>query len=396
MSEAVPGTGTTPTPAERALRGLRGMRVAQLIESDGPGGAERVFAHLTAALRAHGAEVVAFVKTGGEGWLEEQLRGAGVTFVRFRFGGPFSPAFARWLADSMREHRVDVAHSHEFGFAVYGAWAARLAGIGHIITMHGGRYYAEHLRRRVALRMAAAASHRIVAVSEPVREHLQRDLMMPRSSVDFIPNGIPFQHERAPTLRAELGLGDNGTLALAIGNLYPVKGHAHLIDALGLLAVRHPGLHVAIAGRGDLEGSLRQRAISLGIADRVHFLGLRSDVPNLLASADLFVLPSLSEGLPLALLEAMFAGRAIVSSEVGGVAAVLDGGNAGLLVPPGDAGSLATSMERVLNDRALAARIADAAGARARADYGIDRMVARYAERYTGAAGPVLVRASPE
>jgi glycosyltransferase involved in cell wall biosynthesis len=96
----------------------------------------------------------------------------------------------------------------------------------------------------------------------------------------------------------ELGISTSAPLLLAIGNLYPVKGHRHLISALSILGRSHPQTHLAIAGRGDLLPELEGLAANLGVADRVHFLGLRADVPQLLASADIFVLPSVSEGLP--------------------------------------------------------------------------------------------------
>src|SRR5207247_10689618 len=139
-------------------------------------------------------------------------------------------------------------------------------------------------------------------------------------------------------------------LAVAVVNLYPVKGHHFLLEALALLAPRFPRLHVAIAGRGDLEGPLRARAQALDVGDRFHLLGLRSDVGNVLAGADVFVLPSLSEGLPLALLEAMLAARPVVATAVGEVPTVLMGGRAGVLVPPGEAAELAGAVAGVLTD----------------------------------------------
>jgi glycosyltransferase involved in cell wall biosynthesis len=148
------------------------------------------------------------------------------------------------------------------------------------------------------------------------------------------------------------------------------------------LASTHPQLHVAIAGRGDLAEALERQAADAGLATRVHFLGLRQDIANVLAAADVFVLPSLSEGLPLALLEAMFAARPIVASAVGDVPVALAGGAAGLLVPPGNATALAQAMHRLLAQPFEAQRLGQSAQARAAAEYGIDRMVQRYAELY--------------
>src|SRR5438034_6184163 len=144
---------------------IRGLRVAHLIESDGPGGAERIVARLAAALQAGGGRNVVFLPADGEGWLARQLEGSGVVIDHFHLSRRVSPACVRSLAGAFVRHRITIAHSHEFSMAVYGAWASRLAGIPHVITMHGGRYYAQRLRRRLALRAAMAVSRRTVAVS---------------------------------------------------------------------------------------------------------------------------------------------------------------------------------------------------------------------------------------
>jgi glycosyltransferase involved in cell wall biosynthesis len=149
-----------------------------------------------------------------------------------------------------------------------------------------------------------------------------------------------------------------------------------------LLAARCPHLHVAIAGRGALEERLRVRAAELGVGHRLHLLGLRSDIGNVLAGADVFVLPSLSEGVPLALLEAMLAERPIVATTAGDVPTVLDGGRAGVLVPPGDAAALANALGALLDDPAEARRLSEAAVRRARLEYSLQQMTERYAELY--------------
>jgi glycosyltransferase involved in cell wall biosynthesis len=189
-------------------------------------------------------------------------------------------------------------------------------------------------------------------------------------------------------VREELGLGRDDRLVLAVGNLYPVKGHRYLVAALGLLHARHPRLHVAIAGRGDEAQGLRLQAVRLGVGDRVHLLGLRDDVPALLAAADAFVLPSLSEGLPMALLEAMFAGQPIAASDVGEIGSALARGEAGLLAPPGDAAALAANLDRLLSDPGYAQHLGEHAARRANAEYGIATMVDRYAACYTGTFRP--------
>ena len=364
------------------LDALRGRTIAQLIESDGPGGAERLLAELAAGLVRRGCRCVAFVPARGEGWLERKLEATGVEVERFHLDRPLSRACAVELAAAFARHGVELAHSHEFSMGVYGAWAARRAGVPHLFTMHGSRYYAQRLRRRLALRLAAFGSGGVVAVSHPLADHLRKDLLLARDRVAVIPNGVPHAEVPAAPIRQELGLGPRDRLILAVGNLYPVKGHRYLIEALAALRRRHPEAHVAIAGRGTEEAALTALAAALGLKDRVHLLGLRDDVRALLAAADVFAMPSLSEGLPMALLEAMFTARPIVASDVGEIRSALGGGRAGLLVPPGDSAALASALAKLLEDGASVRALGARAATRAAAEYDLERTIDRYAGLY--------------
>jgi glycosyltransferase involved in cell wall biosynthesis len=364
------------------LGDFTGLRIAHLIESDGPGGAERVVVQLATALQAGGARSVVFTHAQGEGWLARELEGSGVATEYVRQERRVSPGCARSLRAGFRRHRITLVHSHEFAMAVYGGWASWLAGIPHVITMHGGRYYAGRLRRRVAMRAALSFGGRMVAVSGSVARQLGRDLGIPSSRIATIPNGVPHVPSAPTSLRDELGLGPDDRLVVSVGNLYSVKGHRHLIDALSLLATRRPMLHVAISGRGDLADALCAQARDRQVADRVHLLGLRADIPGILAAADLFVLPSLSEGLPLALLEAMFAGCPIVASDVGEVSIALAHGETGVLVPAGDPAALAAAIDGLVGDPARARELGRRAARRAAAEYDVAQMVCRYVAVY--------------
>ncbi|HEV8410909.1 MAG TPA: glycosyltransferase, partial [Gemmatimonadaceae bacterium] len=360
--------GLAPMSIE-GIEQIRGTRIAHLIETDGPGGAERMLATMAQAFAAGGCPGVAFLPKNREGWLGRELQSTGVEVEHYTLDHPYSPACLRELTAAFRAHRIDLAHSHEFTMAVYGAWAARSAGIPHVITMHGGRYYAGRWQRRLAMRIAAGTSARIVAVSQDLATHLRHDLHLAHGAIAVIPNGIRACAAEKPSLRRELSIPPADTIILSVGNLYEVKGHQYLIDALALLPASTRA-HLVIAGRGDLADSLVERATALGVAARVHLLGLRDDIPNLLASADLFVHPSLREGLPVALLEAMLAGRAIVASDVGEIGSALSDG-AGMLVPPANPEILAASILTLLDDREKALAMGERAACRARAVYSL-------------------------
>ena len=367
--------------ARSAIQAISGRRIAQMIETDGPGGAERMVAQLARGLVSVGCPSVVVVPAEGEGWIADQLAGSNVAIERVHLEGRTSVRCLGELAAVFRRHQIDLVHSHEFTMGVFGTWAARRAGLPHVITMHGGRYHASRGYRRLAMRTAVRFSGGVVAVSSEVGNVLSRDLRLPPGAVRVIPNGVLPAPRGQASVRQELGLVPTDRLVLSVGNLYEVKGHRYLLDALAEVAGAHPAVHVAIAGRGGEEPALRARAAALGIAHRVHLLGFRSDIGGLLAAANAFVLPSLSEGLPLALLEAMFSGLPIVATDVGEVRAVLEP-DAGIVVPPADAAALAAAIARIMRDPDEAARLGKNAERRAAADFHFDRTLERYAALY--------------
>lgn len=330
-------------------------RIALLIESDGPGGAESVVMSLATEYRSAGHHVFPVVHRNGPGWLSGRLISAGFSVYQPALRRPLDPSAFRALSSWMRTHTITAVHTHEFTTSVYGSVAAKMQGLRCVMTMHGGKSYTLALRRRVALALAARCAHHVVGVSGDTATVLEESLWLPRGSVTVVPNGVPARAGHRKRARAALGLAAGERLILAVGNLYPVKGHAVLVRAAGLLARRSdlPTWRVAIAGRGDQEQPLRQLIAEEQVADRVSLLGLRDDIPDLLAAADLFVMPSLSEGLPMAILEAMYAGVPVVCSSVGGVPDVLEHGSLGLLFPAGDASSLAQALEESLVQEAI-------------------------------------------
>lgn len=361
-------------------------RIALLIESDGPGGAEVMLLHLAEEMRRRGHSVLHVGPEHGAGWLSGQFRELGFESATFSHRLPVDPACVRGLTRLFRARGIGVVHSHEFAMAVYGAAAARRVNAAHVITMHGGRYYAERWRRRAALRWAARRSNALVAVSRATGADLSKTLGLDAKDVTVVPNGIPFRSGSRARLRGELGVADDGLLIVAIGNLYPVKGHSVLLRALAELprdASAAPW-HLAIAGRGGEESALRTLARETGLEQQIHLLGFRSDVPDILAAADIFVMPSLSEGLPLALVEAMAASLPVIASDVGGIPEVAVPDREALLIAPGDAHALAAALARLLDDRALRASLGTAAHGRAIRDFSIDRMGDAYERLYRG------------
>ena len=189
----------------------------------------------------------------------------------------------------------------------------------------------------------------------------------PAEKIAVVHNAVEldrFGDPAPPGLRAELGAAD-APLVLTAARLDDQKGLPVLLEA----AARLPGAIFALAGEGPEEENLRRLAERLGVADRVLFLGRREDVPSLLAACDVFALPSLYEGSSLALLEAMAAGRAVVSSAIPGTDELVEDGRSGLLVQPGDSEALAAALARVLDDSGLRGSLAAAGRERAEREF---------------------------
>jgi glycosyltransferase involved in cell wall biosynthesis len=285
------------------------------------------------------------------------------------------------LVTALRADRPDVFHAHlssplaaKWGLAA--AVAARVPAV--VATVQLVPEFPIGRSSRIQLRLLSSMVDRYIAVSHDVATQLGDHLRWPRSKIDVIYNGVDlerFDRPSTPSLRAELGVGDR-PLVLTCARLDPQKGLGVLLDAAAAL----PGVMFAVAGdgpeRATLEASTRRR----GLEGRVRFLGFRNDVPELLAACDVFLLPSLYEGSSLALLEAMAARRAIVTSDIGGTRELVEHETSGLLVPPRDVASLVAALRRVLSDAHLCAELAARARARVEQDFSA-ATVARRVER---------------
>jgi glycosyltransferase involved in cell wall biosynthesis len=375
-----------------ALRGGgRPLRIAMMLESSGHGGAEVVVFQLAEELRRRGHTVYPVGPAIRPGWLGARFRDAGFEWQGFRLTRPLDLGCVWRLARMFRRLGIDAVHSHEFTMAVYGAAAARLAGVPHVISMHGNQMMTKAARRRLVLRWAFRWSDATVAVSRATKVSLDGDLGLARDVVTVVPNGIPIRVGDAAPVRAELGVRDGEVLLLAVGNLLERKGHIVLLRALAQLVGESLDVRwrLAIAGGrgGDQQPLLEAFIAEHGLRDRVHILLHRDDVPNLQAAADVFVMPSLWEGLPLAVLEAMHAGNPVVASATSGIPEAVTDEREGLLVPPGDVGALAAALRRVLTDEAFRRRLGAGAKERALREFTITAMTDAYERLYRSRVG---------
>jgi glycosyltransferase involved in cell wall biosynthesis len=217
-------------------------------------------------------------------------------------------------------------------------------------------------------RLSSRKASKLVAVSDQVHRAVVQRIRPAPDKIVTIYNGVDLERYVHPVdrlaVRRQLGFGADEQIAITVGTLRKPKGHAFLIDAAVILVPQHPDLHFLFAGDGQLGAELQAKAKSLGLSSNVHFLGNRSDVPALLAASDLFVLPSLWEGLSMALLEAMAAGKPVVATAVSGTKLVMIPNETGLIVPPGDAAGLAEAILSMISnpERAMAMGAASSTG----------------------------------
>ena len=372
----------------------RNLRIAMMLDSDGPGGAEMMVFRLSEEMRARGHTVVPVLPRNGVGWLGDLFRTAGFSPETFWLKRPIDPTAVGRLMRLFRENAIDVVHSHEFTMAVYGAAAARVLAIPHALTLHGGLTVTQALRRRIALRWAIGRSAHAIAVSNATGRHFEEELGLRPRTFRVVHNGVPLTAGNADCVRREFGCADGEMIILAVGNLEKNKNHRMLLEALVRLeqnGITTPWKVIIAAGRGgEAHSHLLEYIRSQNLEARVHVATGRNDVADLQSLADVFVMPSLREGLPMALLEAMVAGKAIVASATGGIPEAIADGREGILVPPGNLDALARGLSSLLTDPRRRHALGVAARERARNEFTVQTMADRYQGLYSAMSGTAL------
>jgi len=364
-------------------------KVLHLIDTSGPGGAEMTLLNIVDHLDKRRYESLVLLLR--DGWLNGQLRARGVETIILPQSRTFDVVWIRRLVGLLRSERIDVMHAQEFTMNTYGAITSAITGVPIVTVVQGKNYFWEKRRRRMAYRVVAKRST-MVAVSEDIRRFLGDRVGVAPDDVTVIHNGIDPQRYRPDArtafgVRQELGLDGTRPVIGTVGNLYAVKGHASLVQAAARVVRVFPDAVFLFCGRGELLEALQTSAAALGLERNVRFLGFREDVSRLLQAMDVFVLPSLSEGLPLAALEAMAAGKPVVATNVGGTPeAVLDG-DTGFLVPPQNPAALAEKLLILLRDPARARRMGESGRIRVESDFSVWAMVDDYEQLYAGALG---------
>jgi glycosyltransferase involved in cell wall biosynthesis len=348
------------------------------------GGAEEMVLNLVRHLPARFEPAVCCIHEAGP--IGEEIRRTGTPVsVLGLTPGLRRPRDIFGIAGHLRGAQPKIVHTFLLTASLYGRLAAILARVPIVIGTEVNIYEDKRPAHALAERLLMAGTDCMVVSAESVRDFYVRQVHAEPSKIDVIYNAVDFTQAKATMSRAEmrktLGLPVAAQVAGIIARLTEQKGHRYLFDALA----SHPGLadvHLLVVGDGAQRGDLVRDVDAKGLSARVHFLGARRDLGNLLAAMDLFVLPSLWEGLPLSMVLAMGAGLPIVATRVAGIPEVVDDGRTGLLVEPRDSDALGVALARLLRDPELRRRIGEDAKAAVLPRFGVDRYIDSVAALY--------------
>jgi glycosyltransferase involved in cell wall biosynthesis len=328
------------------------MRIVQVVESLDLGGVERLAIQLATAERArgHDCSIYCIFRSGVQSALA-QKRGIRVRCFNKR-PGPSLKSLSD-LVRALRSDRPDVVHTHNSGIHHYAAVAARLAGVPVVVNTRHSPFAPEHMKREKHYRWSMKLTDKVVFVSASTRDQVFRDLKIQHLPSTVILNGIPVQEYLGQN---SSGRGRAPHLVFGtLGRLVPIKAHDVLITAFAQLVKSRPEARLRIAGTGPMMSALEQQISEQQLSGKVTLEGATLMPERFYRDLNVFVLPSHSEGMPLALLEAMASGLPVIATAVGGVPEVVSD-EVGWLCPPGEPDQLAAAMRKAIEATDLPAR----------------------------------------
>ncbi len=363
------------------------LRVCILIPIFDLGGAEVQVLDQLRVLDRSGLRVSVCCLTSGDRRMERQARRYADSFFNLGFRWRFLPFALLRLARYLRDQEIDVIHCHLPPADWVGRLAGWLGGVPVRITTEHGRGLWKSRGRVLFERMLNGVTDLRICVSHDILEIRARREGTPRGKLEYLPNGVDLNLFKTPTrgkheIMTEFGWDAADPLVVSVGRLVREKNYPLLADSIGSIRDRIPTVRCLIAGEGKLRGEIDARIGVVGVGENVKLAGARSDISDLLHAADVFVLPSVREGFPVSLIEAMACGKAIVATDVGGIPDAITGGENGILVSPGDTLALAEAVEKLLTDKELAERLGRAALRTAAEKFGLQHIAQRIKDLY--------------
>jgi glycosyltransferase involved in cell wall biosynthesis len=365
---------------------MKKIKVLHIVPMLSPGGAERVAVHIVTGLNQQRYEpAVVSLKGRMECDLDRLLEEAGVEVLYLGKHSGFDFRMYSRLSRVLGDSRPDIVHTHIQVLRYALPSMLRLKNTSLVHTVHNMAEREVEPTARWIQRCAFNHGVVPVAVAEKVAFGIKHLYGIQHCHV--IPNCIPMNRYACPQTprrewRAREGFRDHDVLFVCVARFAPQKNHALLLRAFAQGPASDTNVHLVLIGEGVLQKQLEKQAKDLGLRSQVHFLGLRTDIPDALGAMDVFVLSSDWEGNPLSVIEAMASGLPIVSTAVGGVPDLFESGKEGLIVQPGDVQGLSDSMTYLLGNREVRQSFGMSAARRARENYDVSVMVRAYEELY--------------
>jgi glycosyltransferase involved in cell wall biosynthesis len=367
------------------------VRVLQLISSGGYYGAENMLLNLAQSQKSIGCDpcLLLFYNVHQPNVaLYERARSRGISVRMLRCEGRADLRAIREIREYIRTDQVDLIHTHGYKADLYGYLAARGEAKPIVATCHNwvGGTAALGIYNRLD-RMALRKFNGVAAVSNAVAAQL-RDARIAENKIHTIANGIDIEKfcGAEPAWFGSSPDAKQKTIGI-VARLDLQKGFEYLLQAIAGLTSTHPDLRLVIVGEGPDQGAIQSMADRLNLTPRIVFAGQRVDMANVYAGFDVFVLPSLNEGLPMTVLEAMASSRPVIASKVGAIPTVVRDGETGLLVDPKDVVGLRAALDRLLSDPALSSRLATQGHDWVRRHFTSDAMAENYLRMYESVLG---------
>ena len=275
-----------------------------------------------------------------------------------------------WLIKAIRYHNPSIVHTHTSKAGALGRISAFMWGIRKIVhTPHGHVFYGHFppLKSRIFLwieRFLGIITSRIIALTNGEKSDYIKKGVYPGNKITTIHSGVDVKLFRKPSVppeikRRELGLNPDAPVVGTAGWLSPVKGSIALLLAMEQVWKKHPECQLIFVGRGELEAKIREIAIQMKHEDKVFLLGWRNDMPDIMHMMDIFVLPSLNEGMGRVIVEAMSSGKPVIASRTGGIVDLVEDGKNGFLITPGDIKGLSSAIIRLLSNYELTKKMGE-------------------------------------
>lgn len=365
------------------------LRIVHVVDSLEVGGLERVTANLAQAQQTQGHDVRIFsiMDTGG---LKAELERAGIPVMEGHKRRSLDLDTLRRLRRCLRDARADIVHAHNFVPNYHAALASLGLPCAQVCTLHDMGARLGNRRLRTLFQLSLLRTARVAMVGSQVHDrHVATGLVKARRA-HVVLNGIPVeQFVRSASQRAQarqrLGLTEQDLVIGCVGRLVPLKNHHRMIAVMPALLKKHPNLRLVIIGDGERASALRAQIASLNLGDRVIMTGQRHDVSELLCALDVFALPSQTEGLSIALLEACATGLAVVATSVGGNVEIIEDRRTGLLIPPDDNAALQAALEQAVTAPAMRQELGACAQAWVREHASVQALCHAYDTVYSAA-----------